>query len=71
MISSTTSFALGELLIKQAEARIRKIVVGESGEKIPTTPIITKIKPDARYRYFVNGEIDFTWTFCSDNTRYS
>jgi peptidase E len=43
------SFAFGELLTKHAEARIRKIVVGSNGRKIPIIPIATRRKPEKRY----------------------
>jgi hypothetical protein len=36
---------LGELLTKHAEARIKNIVVGNTGRKIPITPIATNKKP--------------------------
>jgi hypothetical protein len=36
--------------MKQAEASIRKIVVGRIGRKIPMTPIVTKITPLMKYK---------------------
>jgi hypothetical protein len=36
--------------MKQAEARIRKIVVGSIGRNIPITPIATKSTPLMKYK---------------------
>jgi hypothetical protein len=41
-------FALGELFTKHTEARIRNIVVGRRGRKIPITPMATNKNPDTR-----------------------